>query len=293
MMKRNSEFSKIIIVSDIRGSAKSILPYGFNLAKFLHAEVNVLQVIDTRKQHGVPSRYADSQTLSPGAKLSHEKIIEREVKKSSMMLDKVIGQEASRLDYPLKVKKVIQVGSIEEEINNLMDTNKKSLLLINSETDDYHFNNRQEMIEVCKNTGATTLFIPSDISFEPFNEITFITDFSNNYGLNAYRKNKTFLQKFKPLIIAIDVAKPQRFLEKQLKSHKWRKQFEDYSLRSVNTQVLKGTNRSGALDYYINKEKPDLIIYAYRKLGFLNRLFHRPFFESILNNAKFPVIYMA
>lgn len=292
-MEKNKDYTKIIIVSDIKGDAKSIHPYGFNLAKFLHAEVNVLHVIDSRLEHGVPSRYADSQTLSPGPKLSHKKIIEREVKQASMMLDKMISQEASRLNYPLKVKKVIKVGSIKEEIQNLMDTDKKNLLLINSETDDYHFHNRQEMIEVCKNIKATTLLVPPNLSFEPFHEITLITDFSNNYGINAYEKNKTFLRKFKPFIMAIDVAKPARFLEKKLKSEKWREHCEANSLQTINTKVLKGKNRSGALDYYINKEKPNLIIYAYRKLGFLNRLFHRPFFESILNNAKYPVIYMA
>lgn len=292
-MEKNKDYTKIIIVSDIKGDAESIHPYGFNLAKYLHAEVNVLHVIDSRSQHGVPSRYADSQTLSPGPKLTHKKIIEREVNQASMMLDKMISQEASRLNYPLKVKKVIKVGNIKEEIHKLMDTSKKSLLLINSETDDYHFHNRQEMIEVCKNIGATTLLVPPNLSFEPFHEITLITDFSNNYGLDAYERNKNFLRKFKPFIMAIDVAKPTRFVEKKLKSEKWREHCEASSLQPINTKVLKGKNRSGALDYYINKEKPDLIIYAYRKLGFLNRLFHRPFFESILNNAKFPVIYMA
>lgn len=292
-MKKNKDYEKLIIVSDIKGDAKSILPYGFNLAKHLQADVEVLHVIDSRNKHGVPSRYADSQSLTPGSKLSHKMIIEREINQAKMMLDKVISQEASRLNYPLKVKTTLEVGSIEKEIEKRQKASKKSLFLINSENDNYHFHSQKEMIEICKNVRATSLFVPPNISFEPFNEITLITDFSNNYGVNAFQKLHYFLLKFKPFLQAIDVAKPRRFIEKKLKSEKWQEQFEANSLRNIKTQVLKGTNRSGALEYYINKKKPDLIVYAYQKLGFLNRLFHRPFFESLLDQAKYPVIYMA
>ena len=51
---------RITIISDIKGNAESIIPYGLNLAKHLKGEVNLVHVIDSRMAQGVSSMYADS-----------------------------------------------------------------------------------------------------------------------------------------------------------------------------------------------------------------------------------------
>jgi len=51
---------KLIIVSDIMGQQESILPYGLQLAKYLQADVDILQVTDARVQQGVQTSYSDS-----------------------------------------------------------------------------------------------------------------------------------------------------------------------------------------------------------------------------------------
>lgn len=69
---------KIVIVSDIRGSSESIIPYGLNLAKRLETEVEIIHVIDSRVIQGVPSRYADSQSIAAGNKQTVNEIIQKE-----------------------------------------------------------------------------------------------------------------------------------------------------------------------------------------------------------------------
>lgn len=290
--KENIEKAKIIMVSDIKGSGPSILPYALRLAKHLESDLEIVHVVDSRNQHGVPSRYADSQSLTPGPKLSHEKIILRELEQAKKLIDEKLSSEASRINYPLNIKTKVKRGNLNDELSESIPHEAKHILLINSEADNYIFHSRSEMIELAKQVNAVALLVPPETKFEAFKEIALITDFSNKFGLSSYSQKLTFLKKFHPEIMAIDVAKPKRFFEKELKSRKWRNAFERSTLQNIKTRVLKGKNHSDALLQYIGMVKPQLIIYSYRKPGFFNRLFHKPFFINIVNKANYPILYL-
>lgn len=293
-MKQNENIEKvkIIMVSDIKGDRSSILPYALRLAKHLEADMEIVHVVDSRNQLGVPSRYADSQTLTPGPKLTHQKIIQRELDEAKRLLDDILSGEASRLNYPLNIKTTVKSGKLIDELSDNIPRDAKHILIINSEADNYIFHSRGEMIELAKQVNAVTLLVPPDIKFEAFKEIALITDFSNKFGLSSYSKKVDFLKTFNPQIMAIDVAKPKRFFEKELKSQKWRKAFESSTLQSIKTRVITGKNHSDTLLQYIGSVKPQLIIYSYRKPGFFNWLFHKPFFENIINKANYPIMYL-
>lgn len=291
--KGNTENTKLIIISDIRSKAQSILPYGLHLAKHLQVEVDIIHMVDARSQHGVPSRYADSQTLTPGPKLTYDKIIQREIEQATITLEKLLSKEASRLNFPLKINKVIKEGSINEGIKESVANADKCLLLINLEVDDYIFHSRKEIVQLTKSVNAVTLLVPPQLVFHEFNKVVLITDFSNNFGLNAYSKTISFLYKFNPHINVVDVAKPTRFLEKEVKSKQWMQALDPATFRTIKTEVLKGKNPSDALQQYINKLKPNLIIYTSRKLGFLNRFIYKSFFENLLDRVEYPIMYLA
>lgn len=293
-MKQNeiTDDTKIIIVSDIKGSNQSILPYGLKLARYLQAEVDIVHVVDARVQQGVPSRYADSQSVTPGPKLTFDKIIEREIEDARNVLEKILSKEASSLNFPLKINKIVKEGRINDEIKETVKNGAQCLLLINEEVDDYIFQSHKEIIELIESTDAVTILVPPGIDFQLFKEIALITDFSNNFGLSSFSKTTSLLHKLNPKITAVDVARPKRFSEKELKGNKWKQVFESTIFKNIKTLVLKGKNHSDVLQQYIKKAKPDLIIYSYRKPGFINRLFHNSFLEKLLKGEEYPIIYL-
>jgi hypothetical protein len=290
--KVDPEKTKIIIVSDIRGNKPNSIPFGLNLAKFLQAEVDIIHNIDARSVHGVPSSYSDSQTLKPGVKLSYDKIIEREIIKGNSILDEVLSKEASKLNYPLTINKVVKAGRIDEEINDSLVHNALNIVLINENVDDYIFHSQKEIIELIEGLEAISLLIPSTQKFQPFKEIAFITDFSNNFGLNLLSRITVPLQQMNSEITFIDVARPRKYSEKRLKCENWKEQAKNDFWGEIKTTVLKGKNHAQVLQEYIETTKPDLIIYSYRKLGFIDRIFHSSFLEKLLLQKQYPVLYL-
>jgi len=288
----NSEKTKIIIVSDIRGKKQSILPFGLNLAKYLQAEVDIVHNVDVRSVHGVPSSYSDSQTIKPGSKLTYDKIIEREIMQANSILDEVLSKEASKLNFPLTINKVIKEGRIVKEIKDASERVARSIILINEEVDDYIFHSQKEIVEFVESVDAVSLLIPPGSNFQMFKDIAFITDFSNNFGLSSLSKITTLLLYMNPQITAIDVARPKRYPEKKLKCEKWQEHAEKEFTGNLKTMVLKGKKHARVLQQYIKTSNPDLIIYSYRKLGFINRIFHKSLLEKLLKKEQYPILYL-
>jgi hypothetical protein len=166
------------------------------------------------------------------------------------------------------------------------------LVLINLQVDNYIFHSLKEIIQLTKSINTATLLVPPQLVFHEFKQVVMITDFSNNYGLNAYSKFNSFLNKFNPHINIVDVAKPARFLEKELKSKQWLQALDFDTSRNIKTHVLKSENHSDDLLKYVDMVKPQLVIYSYRKPGLFNQVFHKPFIENILNKAKYPIMYV-
>lgn len=69
----------------------------------MECELDIVHAIDSRSYHRMLSSYADSQTITPGNKLSHDEIMRREKKSAQKALDKMLSKEASKLNYPLKM----------------------------------------------------------------------------------------------------------------------------------------------------------------------------------------------
>ena len=89
---------RIIIISDVKGQTQSIIPYGLDLAKYLESEVEIFHLVDSRIQQGVSSVYGDSHSITPGKKLSHPEIIEREKQQIEKELDQMLSQRGFQIE---------------------------------------------------------------------------------------------------------------------------------------------------------------------------------------------------
>src|SRR5690554_4230105 len=105
---------KTIILSDIKGSARSVIPFGLNLAKAMNSEVVVVHVIDPRINQANYSSFSDSQSLSPGEPQGHDETGRKELTVVESELDTFLNRESSRVNYPLKVESLVKVGNLVE-----------------------------------------------------------------------------------------------------------------------------------------------------------------------------------
>ena len=127
---------KIIIISDLNSRWETIIPYGLNLAKNLEAEVDLLHIIDPRENQAQYTSYSDSQSITPGSTLSQDEVIQRERNLAELKMDKALSAEVSRLNYPLKVNRIIESSSIDDQLDKMAEENPDSLF-------SYKFRTRQ------------------------------------------------------------------------------------------------------------------------------------------------------
>jgi len=196
---------KIIIISDIQGQAKSIIPYGLRMARANEVTVDILHSIDPRKTQGTSSPYADSQSITPGAKLSHEKIIQRDMHQARLAIEKYISGEGSRLNYPLKINLVIESETLENSIKTITDRNPGSMIMASLNPANSMVENLDELLSLVINLNIPAFFIPPGYPFKEPRSCMLYTDF-NHRSYDPLSKITPWLTTFDPTIHAFGMA---------------------------------------------------------------------------------------
>jgi len=282
---------KTIIISDIKSKAESIIPYGLNLAKFLESEVEIVHVIDVKSLHGVYSSYADSQSIVPGEKLSHDDILRREKNQAHILLDQILSREASRLNYPLKINVTIEETGVELKIKELIKENPSPVFIMNSVADGYIFDTESEIFNVIKNIGAISLLVPPGKKFREPDEVLLLTDFSLK-GFENYYNVFQFLEKLKINIHAVNVVKNEKkYLLNDLSSKEWIQTLKNFFPNiSLKTNALKGEDYTWTLLSHIEKNTPDIILVINKYKGFLNRILQKDLTREIFSRTNLPFL---
>ncbi len=283
---------KIVIVSDIRGKAESIIPYGLKLARYLESEVDIIHVVDPRTEPVLPSSYADSQTFAlDGNKFNYEDTMHREKRNASLALDQLLSKEASKLNYPLKIKSIIEEDTIENKLREYAENESGSLVLINSQPDGHMFKTHQDMIDTIKDAGAMCIFVPPGHLFSEFKSVTIPCDLTN-HDLDKYRQASFFLQHFNPLINAIDLDKNPHNTDFEEKARQWQELATEIFVPSViSISILIGNEYAETLISHINGIDTDLIFFLPKEQNFLANLFYKSMERQLLDTMKAPFLY--
>jgi hypothetical protein len=278
---------KITIISDVKGKVESIIPYGLNLAKHLEAEVDLVHVIDSRVAQGVSSMYADSQSITPGNKLSHAEIMRREKNQVAMKIDQVLSKEASKLNYPLKINVDIDENSIENKIMNDLNANSTSLMVINKEADGAIFESQKEVIDCCKDFNGISLLIPPGEEFQPISSTLLPTDFSDA-EFDDYQMVADFLRVFHPVVNAVGVATEKN--DEEL--HQWEAKLSElFNNSSVNHHLVTEGDFEAEFIEFVEMIVPDLTLIFERPRNFITSLFKKEFVLKILEQTHAPVLF--
>lgn len=252
---------KTIILSDINNSAKTIIPYGLRLARELESEVDILHVIDPRSYQGTYGSVSDSQSITPGDTLSHKETIRHEKHRVSVKLDKLLSAEGSRLNYPLKINRVIVENSLEDELEKRVAEYPNCLLLVNAEADQDMIDTTDEIVRLIKKTGVPSIIVPPGESFK--------SDISALMPLNLDQNNfsslpglKFFFSGLKMNIEAVGVVLNGDYTSMELKSMAWKETVTELYLPETNlkTSILEGTHFNETISNYFKRNNRDMLI---------------------------------
>lgn len=259
---------KTIILNDISNSSESIIPYGLRLARALESEVDILHVVDPRTHQGSYSSVSDSQSISLTDTRSHAETIEYEKLRISLKMDKLLSAEASRLNYPLKINRIIVENSLEEELEKRISKNPNCLLVVNTEADHDMLEDTSEVVQLIKKLGVPAIAVPPGETFKDYTDALMPLDLDKNNFTSV--KDLTFLfEHFHMSIDAVGVAASGDYTELELKSIAWKDAVSDYylPLSNVYTNILEGDNFNKAITHYFKRNHRDLLIIINDKNG--------------------------
>ena len=279
---------KTVIISDIMGSLESIIPYGLNLAKKLETEVDIIHVIDSRVIQGVPSRYADSQSIAAGNKQTYNEIILKEKNLAEKKLNILLSKNASKLNYPLKINVNVEETTIDSKLIEIYYNDPSSILLINQAADNHIFISESDIIESCKIFKGLCLLIPPGTEFHEILRIAFPTDFAEE-DIDKLEQAIQILHFFQAVYSAI-VNKNEMG---QNEISEWKEKAHQLIATSVNYHISneEGDSESDFL-VYVEMNKPDLTLIFEKKQGFIKSMFKDELIIRLLRQTNEPVLFL-
>jgi nucleotide-binding universal stress UspA family protein len=285
---------KIILISDISGESGSIIPWGLKLGKHTGSEVDILHIIDPREKHGVESPISDSRSITPGDKLTWEEILKREEGKAEQALDKLLSKEASRLNYPLKIKTIIETNHLEEGLKKVFSERHGSMLITSSEYENTAFTDQDELLAISRDIAAPVFIIPSGTGFQKPDKAFMLADYSDSPSPDQEINNIfEWLTPFSPFIYAGEVVQEtDNYMNLELAAKKWIKgvrKFIDPGT-TIETTLLKGGTFTETVENYVTRNKFDWIIIPKSKKEFSKKRYSPDISKKLIKSIDKPVL---
>ena len=289
---KNSKIMKIIIISDIKGECESVITYGLHLAKSLESEVDIVHIIDPRSLQGIESTYSDSQTVSPGNKLSNTEIIEREKKYAEIELDKLLSSEASRLNYPLKIETFIEEGSIEKLISHRIEPANKAILLMNSVPDNFVFSSKKEIIDIVYRFDALSLLVSPGYKYKELKKVALLS-IPKLKKINEIKEKFKFLEHFNPVISIVNFVKNKNKVKGEIKNGTLERTLkEEFKPFDVQLNIIYQEKQKPCLNSFIKKNNPHLIVKVIQTKNIFKKMFHKKRNEFLICYTGIPILFL-
>lgn len=281
---------RTIIISDINSEAETIIPYGLRVGRAFETETDVLHIIDSRALQGVYSKESDSQSITPGSKLSQREIADREKGLAEKKMDKLLSAEASRLNYPLKVNRVIVENTVEDEIVKRAGDEEATIFVISSEPDGTIFRSLDEILSVLKTAGAIAVIVPPEKEYKDFEKIVLPIDFEHD-EITQFTDVKFVIDRFEPFVNVVSVTDSKSYLEMELKSESWKKNAKKSFLpTTVKTNVLKGKDFAETVTKFVHRNEPDVVMLFRKKQNPVESIFKDDAATKIMKHVNVPLL---
>ncbi len=218
---------KTILISDINGKRESVIPYALNFTKYIDEAITIIHSVDPMIHQAVASAYADSQSFQVGSKLSHAEILEREKHKAGQVLDKLLSTEASKINFPLRVKPIIEEKSMVTLLNAEIELETPSMIICTSDFQNTALHSFDELMELANKFNSLSLIVPPGHSFSKPERVLVQHDVKSAYN-NDIQNLLKHLKPFDPLIQVVEA--PGK---------------EDYATMALNIYILNDHTQNG------------------------------------------------
>jgi len=250
---------KTIIISDIGGKDKSIIPYGLNMGKHNETKVMIHHIIDPRMHQGTATPYADSQTFTPGDKLSHEEIVDREKKFARKQLDKLLSAEASRLNYPLKYDTSVEVNSVDLKLIKILTEDKDDLCVASMVPDNSMISDLGELLVITEKVELPFLLVPPVYKFIEPSEIALVTHYSRD-SFEPIKRALRWFESFHLTLSVFDIVEDMEVKKEEDLRDAWEQGVSSFipSSMALQTNILIGKKNRGNIEEQIIKSTANL-----------------------------------
>ncbi len=252
---------RVVIISDIYNGRKSIIPYGLNLGKHNEAMVEIVHSIDSRVHQGVSTPYSDSQSITPGNKLSQNELLVQQKHLVGKELDKLLSAEASRLNYPLKYRTRIIVDSMNNSLNRIYEEDGKAVCVASMVMDGSMVTNLGELMALFDQSEMPLCIVPPGYKFREPADLIAVTDYSRE-SYEPVMRALNWFRSFPLTIRAIDITDLNDVVEVENNRDLWEDAINDFITRSMNlnTKILIGDREREIILEQVLKRDADIVM---------------------------------
>ncbi len=253
---------RTIIISDITETEKSIIPYGLNIGKHTETRVDILHYYDPVIVHGTYSPVSDSQSITPGEKLSHEEILFREKEITGARIDKLLSREGSRLNYPLRINPTVEIADPDSAIIEKIGKHNNILVITGTTPSHSMADSLEDLLTILCKTDAKILIVPPGKKFAKPAKCCLVTDLTSP----ANQKLKTLFQWINPLfekVYTSAVVQLERNPLQKQQLEEWKQALMPYNekLNSDASEVVRIDESGIAFENICRHKCPDMVIF--------------------------------
>ncbi|MFW6352635.1 MAG: hypothetical protein ACOC2E_09620 [Bacteroidota bacterium] len=284
---------KTIIASDLDKDKKSIIPYGLNIGKHTETRVEILHFVDPALVQGTYSPFSDSQSVTPGEKLSHEEILKRNKDQKERDLDKLLSKEASRLNFPLRYHATVEIKETEEGLSETFEGDEDSLIVTGTEPSETSLKNLHDLLNFMYEKNNLLLVIPQGTDFVKPDRATIITNYLDD-DFSRMEKVISYIQSFEMVCNAVSLQVEEEDPQQHDKRIEWKKKLKSLAGDSFTdkAEVVTGKDHLKTLQSFIENENTDMLIMSKnKKTTFGHLFFEKEHAAEYIDSVGKPVLF--
>lgn len=253
---------RTIIISDITETDESIIPYGLNVGKHTQTRVDILHYFDPKLVHGTYSPVSDSQSMTPGEKLSHDEILQREKEIARAKIDKLLSREGSRLNYPLRIKSFIDIADPDSAIIGKINEHNNPLVITGTDPSQSMVNGLKDLLVLLQNSDVRILIVPAGKKFVKPVKCCLVTDLVPE-GNQKLEKLFEWIGPLTEKIYTSAVIPTDSNSDQKERLEEWKQALEPYTekLHSDASEVVRIDESGIAIENICRHKSPDMVVF--------------------------------
>ncbi len=283
---------RTIIISDITETSDTIIPYGLNIGKCSETKVDVVHYLDPILVQGVYSSISDSQSITPGQKLSHDEILHREKEITHGKISRLLSREASALNYPLRVNTITDVGDTETFITKLINEYENPLIITGINPGSSMAVDLQELLLMIRDLDVKLLIVPSGKKFGKPNTCCLVTDLLPE-GNTKIKKLFEWISPLVSKVFTSAVVKIDSSASHANEMAEWKNSLQPYAkkLHSTTPEIVHVDYMDVAFESICNRKNPDMVVLPKNKNShFSQYLFSNNNVKKLLESINTPML---